>query len=114
MKPIKRRAVLLAAVPLTAALAGGVALAATGGNGSASPAGSTSTLQDRDRARDGSCLDCPTATPSATVTTLPDRDQIRDRARDGSCLDSPTATPGAPALYMYEHRYQHGDDMADR
>ena len=122
MKPIKlstrisHRALLLGAVPLTAVLAGGVAVAATSGNGSPTPAGTAATQQDRDRVRDGSCLDSPTATPSATATQLPDRDQIRDRARDGSCLDSPTTVPGAAVHHMYEHehQYQHGDDATDR
>ena len=114
MKPIKRRALLLTAVPLTAVLAGGIALAATSGNSPASPTGSTSTPQERDRARDGSCLNSPTATPNTTAGALQNRDQIRDRARDGSCLGSPTALPGAPLQHMYEHRYQHADDAADR
>lgn len=90
MKPIKpgnrirHRALLLAAVPLTAVLAGGVAVAATSGSNSPAPPGTATTQQDR------------------------------DRARDGSCLDSPTAVPGATAQHMYEHRYQHGDDATDR
>ncbi|MBS2962338.1 hypothetical protein KGA66_04720 [Actinocrinis puniceicyclus] len=108
--PIKRRALLLAAVPLTAVLAGGVAVAATGASSPSAPAGTTSTLQDRDRARDGSCLESPTATPSATATTLQDR----DRARDGSCLDSPTAVPGTSPQHMYEHQHQHGEGVAGR
>ena len=125
MKPIKTgnrirtRALLLAAVPLTAVLAGGVALAATSGGNPSAPAGSTTTVQDRDqirdRVRDGSCLDSQTTTPSTTATPLQDRDQIR--ARDGSCLDSPTAVPSAQMpQHMYEHQYQyqHGEDMADR
>ena len=121
MKPIKlnsprkRRALLLAAVPLTAVLAGGVAVAATSGSTSpTAPAGCT--LQDRDqirdRARDGSCLDSPAATPSATASML--QDQVRERARDGSCLNSPTTVPGATLQHMYEHRYQHGDEVTDR
>jgi hypothetical protein len=116
MKPIKpgnrvrHRALLLAAVPLTAVLAGGVAVAATSGSNSPAPPGTATTQQDRDRARDGSCLDSPTV----TAAQLRDRDQVRDRARDGSCLDSPTAVPGATAQHMYEHRYQHGDDATDR
>lgn len=114
MKPIKRRALLLAAVPLTAVLAGGVAVAATSGSGPSAPAGTTSTQQDRDRARDGSCLDPSAVTPSATATTLQDRDQIRERARDGSCLNSPTAVPGAGLQHMYEHQYQHGEAAADQ
>lgn len=117
MKPIKlnrikHRALLLAAVPLTAVLAGGVAVAATSGGGSPAPAGTATTQQDRDRARDGSCLDSPAATPRATAPQLQDRDQIRDRARDGSCLDSPSSVPGA--AMQNEHRYQHGDDATDR
>ncbi|HZP54585.1 hypothetical protein [Actinocrinis sp.] len=116
MKPIKlnkrigRRALLLAAVPLTAVLAGGVAIAATSGGNPPTPAGTATTQQDRDRARDGSCLNSPAAAPSATVTQPQDRDQIRERARDGSCLDSPSAVPGTTMQNMYEHRYQHGDE----
>ena len=88
MKPIKRRALLLAAVPPTAVPAGGTPIAATSGSSPSPPAG--------------------------TMTVPPDRDQARERARDGSCLNSPSTLPGGTMQHMHEYHNQHGDVAADR
>lgn len=79
MKSNKRRILVLAALPLTAVLAGGVALAATGSPPAASPTGTVATEQAQQR----------------STACRPDQDQARDRDRDrdGTCLQSPTAVP---------------------
>jgi hypothetical protein len=77
MKSNKHRILVLAALPLTAVLAGGVALAATGSQPAASPTGTVATVP----------------TQQSTAPTC-QQDQARDRDRDGSCLQSPSSVPG--------------------
>lgn len=75
MKRNKHRILVLAALPLTAVLAGGVALAATDSQPAAPTGTSSSTAptcrqdqaRDRDRDRDGSCLQSPSSVPSTMM-----------------------------------------------
>lgn len=98
MKPNKHRVVVLAALPLTAVLAGGAAFAATGPRSATSPTGTVAAAQTQqrstDRAHDGTCRDRST---TATPTCLQDRS--RDRDRDGTGMRSPSAVPGAVMLH---------------
>lgn len=101
----KRRTLLLIAVPLAAALTGGgvaVAAAVTGPGSQVTAPGEVH--------RYGTDSSSPAAT--ATPSTLQDR----DRVRDGSCLESPSTLPTATAQHTYQHEYeyQHHSDVTDK
>jgi len=115
MKSNKRRILVLAALPLTVVLAGGVALAATGSQPAPSPTGTLVTVQTYQRTTDRA-HDPATGAGSSTAPTCSQdqaRDRDRDRDRDGTCLLSPSAVPNTMMHHAYGNCVQSDDQSGD-